>query len=110
MAKVTISQLLGIQQTVKSRLNDLIHLRDTNASVKETRCGANADKPIISWPTYNMIGLEKIIGKLYREQRRIDEALKNANATTTVPNYEWNDEVLGEVEQSEAIFTPPAAS
>lgn len=95
MAQVTISQLLGIQQTVKSRKNELVQLRNQNGASETTHWGANADKPVTKEPVYDAIALDSLIDKLYQEERKINDALKNANATITVPGYEWNDQVLG---------------
>ncbi len=102
MAQVTISELLGLQQIVKARYGELVSLRDRNSATQTRFYGANADKPVETKPQYSAVKLDKIIAGLAREQRLMDAALKKANATLAVPDYSWDDSVLGELAEAEA--------
>lgn len=97
MAAVTISQALGIRKTLEKRYAELVSLRNENANRTRHYIGANADKEIVKEPQYDVKALDKMISRIAREQRLLDEAVKQANATLSVPNYDWNDEVLGEL-------------
>jgi hypothetical protein len=97
MAAITISQGLGIQKTLEKRHAELVSLRNENANRVRSYIGANADKEITKEPMYDVKALDKMITRLAREQRLLDEGIKQANATLAIPNYEWNDEVLGEL-------------
>jgi hypothetical protein len=102
MAKVTISELLGVQQQVKTRYNELVQLRNQNSNIETHYRGQNADKSIDRKPTYSVVKLDKLIARLARELRLIDAALKKTNASTIVDGYDWEDVVLGEIEAAEA--------
>lgn len=103
MQKVTISELLGLQQTTKTRYNELVSLRNANSHEERRYYGANDDKVIEKKPTYSVVKLDKLIARLAREMRLQDAAIKKANATITVDGYEWDDTILGELEAADAI-------
>jgi hypothetical protein len=98
MAKLTINEALATQKVLRTRHAELVALRDAN-SHKETRFyGSNADKERVTEPTYDVKKLDKLITRVAAETRKLDVAIKAANAATLVPVYEWDENVLGQVE------------
>jgi hypothetical protein len=98
MAKLTISEALGWQKILATRYSELVTLRNQNSYEERRYLGANADKQVDRRPTYDVKELDKAIAKVAREQRLLDAAIKKANATLVVPDYEQDDSVLGEVQ------------
>jgi hypothetical protein len=95
--KVTISEGIGYLKTLNDRHGELIALRNQNA-VRETRFyGANADKIKEVEPVYNVKKLDALVTRVACEIRKLDMAIKSANASFRV-EYEWDDNVLGQVE------------
>ena len=98
MAKVTISEALGWQKTLKERHAELIGLRNENSHDERRFYGANADKVMEKKPVYDAKKLDALIGNIAREMRLLDVALKNTNATVNVRGYEQDDSILGVIE------------
>lgn len=97
MAKITINEGLGWLQTLKQRHSELVSLRNAN-SARETRyLGAHADKEITKDPVYDVKKLDALITQVATEYRKVDMAIKAANATTLL-DYNQDDAVLGQVE------------
>lgn len=97
MAKLTISEALGWAKTLKERHNELVQLRNENSHSERRYLGANADKQIDKTPVYDVKKLDALITQVAKEIRKVDMAIKKANATLSVPEYEQDDAVLGEV-------------
>ncbi len=98
MAKLTISEALGWQKTLKERHSELVGLRNENSHSDTRYYGANADKVMEKKPVYDAKKLDALIGNIAREMRLLDVALKNTNATLNVKGYEQDDAVLGVIE------------
>jgi hypothetical protein len=97
MAKLTISEALSWKKTLDARYKELVGLRDQNSYTETRYFGAAADKSTTRKPTYSVKELDKLIGRVAREIRLLDTAIKKANSTLEVPDYDQNDKVLGEV-------------
>lgn len=98
MAKLTISEALGWKQILAGRYAELVRLRDQNSNNERHYLGGGPqDKTIEKTPTYDVKALDKLITRIAREQRLLDQALKNTNATITVTGYDQDDSVLGEL-------------
>lgn len=95
---LTISEALGWKQTLQQRYNELVSLRNQNSHVETRYLGAHADKEVTRTPVYDVKALDKLITQIAREQRLLDAALKQTNATVTVVGYTQDDAVLGEVQ------------
>lgn len=93
---MTINEGLGWLQTLKARHAELINLRNANARATTIRYGTDNNEKVE--PTYDAKKLDKRVTLLAREIRLLSEAIKRANATTEVPGFNRNDEVLGELE------------
>jgi hypothetical protein len=59
--------------------------------------GASADKEIVKEPVYDVKTLDRVVTRVAREIRLLDQALKAQNAKTIVDGYEQDDAVLGEL-------------
>lgn len=94
--QITISQGLTWMKTLRERHKELVELRDGNKSNKEFWREAKQD--YIEKPTYDVRALDKIINKVALEIRKLDDAIKSCNATMTIPNYEVDESVLGELQ------------
>ncbi len=95
--KITISDGIGNLKMLRERHAELLALRNKNAE-KETRYfGANAEKQKDIEPIYNVKKLDQLVTQVAKEIRKLDQAIKAANATTPL-DYEWDDAVLGTVE------------
>lgn len=96
--QITISDGIGNLKMLRERHSELISLRDKN-SEKETRFyGSNADKSKEFDPIYDVKKLDLLVTSVAREIRRLDVAIKSANASSFVPGYNWSDDCLGQVE------------
>ena len=58
---------------------------------------ASADKEIVKEPVYDVEVLDRLVTRVAREMRLLEQALKAANAKTTIDGYEQDDAVLGEL-------------
>ena len=96
MSEITISQALGWKKTLSQRHSELVELRNEN-SKKQTRYMTETEK-VNSEPVYDVKKLDKLVSNVAREIRKLDEAIKTANAVTIVKDYDKNDGILGEVE------------
>src|SRR2546422_535194 len=59
--------------------------------------GASADKEIVKEPVYDVKVLDKLVTRVAREIRLLEQSLKATNARTTVDAYDQDDAVLGEL-------------
>ena len=94
MQLMTISEALSWQQTLKQRHAELINLRNANAQ-KTSRYG---ETTTLTTPTYDAKALDKRVTLLARELRLLNDSIKKVNATTVVPGFDRDDEVLGELD------------
>jgi hypothetical protein len=97
MAKVTISEALTWKKTLQERHAELVNLRNENSASTKRFYGVAGDKNEVKTPVYEVKKLDLLITQVARELRLVDNAIKKANAKLTVPGYDQNDSVLGEV-------------
>ena len=97
MAQITINEGLAWLKTLKKRHEELLALRNDNAHRERRFYGASADREIVREPVYDVKVLDKLVTRIAREIRLLDQALKATNARTTVERYEQDDSVLGEL-------------
>ena len=97
MAQITINEGLAWLKTLKKRHEELLALRNDNAHRERRFYGAAADKEIVREPVYDVKVLDRIVTRLAREMRLLDQALKATNATTRIDAYDQDDSVLGEL-------------
>lgn len=96
--QITISEGIQNLKLLRGRHTELLALRNQNA-VKETRFfGSNADKQKEVEPVYDVKALDRLVSKVAAEARKLDAAIKKANATIVLDGYDWQDEVLGQIE------------
>lgn len=94
---VTINEALSWQKTLKLRHAELVALRDENSHTTTRRYGLGGDKEKTTDPVYDVKQLDRMITRVARESRLLDQAIKATNAVTTVVGYEQDDDVLGEL-------------
>ena len=93
--QITISQALGWKKTLQERHQELTQLRNENSRQGTRLFGEN--KEINVTPTYDAKVIDKLITKIAREMRVIDEAIKTQNALTKIEGYDKDESVLGEL-------------
>jgi hypothetical protein len=98
--KLTISQALGWKKTLEQRHHELVNLRNQNSFRSERLYGEK--DTIKQEPMYCVKTLDKLVARVAKEIRKLDDAIKHANATIQVPDYEKDEAVLGEVELEKA--------
>ena len=81
----------------KKRYEELLALRNDNAHRERRFYGASADKEIVKEPVYDVKVLDRLVTRVAREIRLLEQALKATNARTTVDAYDQDDAVLGEL-------------
>lgn len=59
--------------------------------------GASADKEIVREPVYDVRALDRVVTRVAREIRLLEQALKTTNAKTPIDAYEYDDGALGEL-------------
>lgn len=96
--KITVSEALTWQKTLKARHDELVQLRNTNAHRERMYFGANSDKERVTEPLYDVKKLDRQVATIARELRLLDEAIKRSNAVVALAGYLRNDAVLGELE------------
>ena len=92
---ISISEGIGWKKTLQERHNELTQLRNENS--RNTTRYIGESKEINSTPTYDVKALDKMISRLAKEIRMLDEAIKRQNAKTTIESYDRNEDVLGEI-------------
>jgi hypothetical protein len=97
MAQVTLNEGLAWLKTLKRRHEELLALRNDNAHRERRFYGASADKEIVKEPVYDVKVLDRIVTRVAREIRLLEQALKATNAKTMIDAYEQDDAVLGEL-------------
>src|ERR1700730_5677344 len=102
MSQVSVSEALGLLKSVKERHAELKALRDENGHRERRYMGLGGDKTVDKTPVYSVTKLDRTVNRLAQEIRKIDQAIKTSNATTTLVGYDWNEEVLGTVETEDA--------
>ena len=97
MAEITINEGLAWLKTLKKRHEELVALRNDNAHKERRFYGSAADKEIVKEPVYDVKVLDKLVTRVAREIRLLEQALKATNAKTPVEGYVQDDAVLGEL-------------
>jgi hypothetical protein len=97
MAQITINEGLAWLKTLKKRHEELLSLRDGNAHRERRFLGAAADREIIKEPIYDVRVLDRLVTRVAREIRLLEQALKATNAKTPIDTYDQDDAVLGEL-------------
>lgn len=95
--KITVSEALTWQKTLKVRHDELVGLRNSNAHRERLYYGQHSDKERVSEPLYDPKALDRQIATIAREMRLVDEAIKRSNSTTSLASYLRDDNVLGEL-------------
>ena len=97
MAHITINEALAWLKTLKKRHEELLALRNDNAHRERRFYGASADKEIVKEPVYDVKVLDRVVTRVARQIRLLEQALKATNARTMVDGYEQDGAVLGEL-------------
>ena len=84
MAQITINEGLAWLKTLKKRHEELLALRNDNAHRERRFYGASADKEIVKEPVYDVKVLDKLVTRVARDTRLLEQALKTTNAKTMV--------------------------
>jgi hypothetical protein len=95
---ITVSEGIGLLKTLNQRHAELKALRDENAHKERRFFGVGGDKEIERTPVYDVKKLDKTVNRLALDLRKLDNAIKQSNATTVLANYDWDEAVLGVVE------------
>lgn len=94
----TINEGLLWLKTLRTRHGELVQLRNSNSQDETRYYGANADKQVEKKPTYDAKKLDKLVTSVAGEIRRVEMAIKSANAATVVASIDIDDAKLGSVE------------
>jgi hypothetical protein len=97
MAQITIREGLAWLKTLKKRHEELLALRNDNAHRERRFYGASADKEIVKEPVYDVKDVDRLVTRVAREIRLLEQALKTPNARTAIDAYDQDDAVLGEL-------------
>ena len=71
-------------KTLKKRPGELLALRNDNAHRERRFYGASADKEIVKEPVYDVKVLDKLVTRVAREIRLLEQALKATHAKTAI--------------------------
>ena len=97
MAQITLNEGLAWLKTLKKRHEELISLRNDNAHRERRFLGSAADRELVKEPVYDVKVLDRLVTRVAREVRLLEQALKATNAKTTIEAYDQDDAVLGEL-------------
>jgi len=106
MAQITINEGLAWLKTLKKRHEELLALRNDNAHRERRFYGASGDKEILKERVYDVKVLDRLVTRVAREIRLLEQALKATNARTTVDAYDQDDAVLGELTKATVVGKP----
>jgi hypothetical protein len=81
---ITINQGLPWLKTLKKRHEELLALRNDNAHRERRFYGAPAGKEIVKKPVSDVKVLDRLVTRVAREIRLLEQSLKATNARTTV--------------------------
>lgn len=95
---ITVSEGIGLLKTLNQRHAELKALRDENAYRERRMFGVGGDKEVIKEPVYNVKKLDQTTNQIALQIRKLDNAIKQSNATTQLYNFDWDDAVLGVIE------------
>src|SRR5436190_24119376 len=76
MAQITINEGLAWLKTLKKRHEELLALRNDNAHRERRFYGASADKEIVKEPVYDVKVLDRLVTRVAREIRLLEQAVK----------------------------------
>jgi hypothetical protein len=96
MAQITINEGLAWLKTLQKRHEELLALRNENAHRERRFLGSSADRELVREPVYDIKVIDRMVTRVAREVRLLDQALKATNARTIVEGYSQDDSVLGE--------------
>jgi hypothetical protein len=97
MAQITINEGLAWLKTLQKRHEELLALRNENAHRERRFLGSSADRELVREPVYDIKVIDRMVTRVAREVRLLDQALKATNARTIVEGYSQDDSVLGEL-------------
>ena len=83
MAQVTINEGLAWLKTLKKRHEELLALRNGNARRERRFYGASADKEIVKEPVYDVKVVDRLVTRVAREIRLLEQALKARRPRST---------------------------
>ena len=84
MDKLTINGGLALQKALRGRLNELTHLRDSVAVEESTNYYSDVKSEKIVTVKYEVKFVDKKIVQLQNVLFKLDNAIKTANAKTTL--------------------------
>lgn len=96
--QITVSEGIGLLKTLNQRHAELKALRDENAHRERRFFGVGGDKETVKEPVYDVKKLDQTCNQVALQIRKLDNAIKQSNATMTLHGFDWNDAVLGVVE------------
>lgn len=94
---VTINEGLVWMKTLKERHVELVALRNENSAGSTRYFGVHGDKETVKTPVYDVKVLDKMVTRVAREIRILEQQIKATNAITPVVGYVQDDAVLGEL-------------
>lgn len=87
---MTINDGLSYMKLLKQRHKELTDLRDIN---KSERVYLRDNKDYVEKPTYDVKAIDKMAMKVAKEIRKLDSAIKTANAIKII-DYDADDSVF----------------
>ncbi len=98
MAQITINEGLAWLKTLKKRHEELLALRNDNAHRERRFYGASADRELVKEPVYDVKGLDRLVTRVAREIRLLEQALKGDQCPHDGRGtHDQDDGVLGEL-------------
>jgi hypothetical protein len=94
---MTISEGLSYMKVLMRRHSELVELRSDNSKRQRRYFGNDKDNFTIEEPVYDIKAIDKKIAKLGAEMRKLDAAIKTANATVAI-SYTADDSALDAIE------------
>ena len=97
MAQITINEGLAWPENAEEAARGAACASKRYVHRERRFYGASADREIVKEPVYDVKALDRLVGRVAREIRLLDQALKATNAKTIVEAYDQDDAVLGEL-------------
>jgi hypothetical protein len=95
--QLTINEGMVWLKTLRERHAELVSMRNENSAEITRRYGVGGDREVTKTPTYDVKVLDKMITRVAREIRVLDQQIKATNGVTPIKDYTQDDSVLGEL-------------
>src|ERR1700722_15408012 len=102
MARISVSEGIGYLKALQERHKEILALRNSSTQQvsRTVKMGYGDKGPVETTVTllYDLRKLDKTVITLATTIRKLDSSIKRHNATHQLEDFDWQDELLGQIE------------